>query len=332
MNEQAKPLISVIMPVYNAENVVSESIESVIAQRFSAWELIIVDDGSTDKSGKICDDLAARDARIKVFHVENGGVSNARNYGLQHAKGIYIQFLDADDLVMPDTLQIAYENSRDFDLVIWSYERFPVKGIQKTEKTYECFSFNEITECFPVLLSQNLFNVPWNKLFKRNKIVENGLHFQVGMQVGEDQLFNLAYISTCRSMKILPDILSKYRCGVQETLSAKFYPDLMETQQMLKEKADQIFQGNKTIIAVTREKYLGYVSHYIQTCACSNKLTRVQKIALIKKILNDEYMVNNRKLGDPDTLHKSRLVRILIIGKCATLLYWLCVLRRRKKK
>lgn len=330
MIEQAKPMISVIMPVYNAENFVAEGVESVMAQIFSNWELIIVDDGSKDKSGKICDALAAKDNRIKVFHIQNGGVSNARNYGLRHARGTYVQFLDADDLMAGDALQTAYENAGNFDMIVWGYERFPVTGMQKTEKTYECFSFNEITRQFPVLLYHNLFNVPWNKLYKRNIIIDNGLHFQVGMQVGEDQLFNLSYISVCTSMKILPDVLSKYRCGMHESLSAKFYPDLMKTQQMLKEKTDRIFRGDEAIVAVTREKYLGYVGHYIQTCVCNNKLTRSERIRLIKIVLNDEYLVKNRKLAKPGTLHQRWLIRFLIIGKCANLLYWLCVLRNRR--
>ena len=98
--ENNNPTISVIVPVYNAEKYLSRCIDSILVQTFTCFELLLVDDGSTDCSGRICDEYAKRDTRIRVIHKENGGVSSARNLGLDNAKGEWICFCDSDDLLL----------------------------------------------------------------------------------------------------------------------------------------------------------------------------------------------------------------------------------------
>src|SRR5690606_22590995 len=99
------PKVSVIIPVYNTENYLRECLDSILAQTFTDFEVLLINDGSTDSSGKICDEYAEKDSRIKVFHKENGGVSSARNLGLDNAKGEWICFVDSDDEILQDALQ-----------------------------------------------------------------------------------------------------------------------------------------------------------------------------------------------------------------------------------
>ena len=99
------PKISVIVPVYNVEKYLRRCIDSILSQTFSDFELLLIDDGSKDKSGEICDEYAAKDARVRVFHKENGGVSSARNLGLDNAKGDWITFSDSDDELLPDAFE-----------------------------------------------------------------------------------------------------------------------------------------------------------------------------------------------------------------------------------
>ena len=99
------PKISVIVPVYNTEKYLNRCIDSILAQTFTDFELLLIDDGSTDCSGKICDEYAAKDSRVRVFHKENGGVSSARNMGLDNAQGEWITFVDSDDWVHEDFLK-----------------------------------------------------------------------------------------------------------------------------------------------------------------------------------------------------------------------------------
>ena len=103
-----KPLISIIVPVYNTSFYLRTCLDSIISQSYTFIEIIVIDDGSTDNSGKICDEYAEKDNRIKVFHRENGGVSRAKNYGLKIAKGEYVCFVDSDDYILQNHIIISY--------------------------------------------------------------------------------------------------------------------------------------------------------------------------------------------------------------------------------
>lgn len=130
------PKVSVIIPVYNTENYLRECLDSVLAQTFTDFEVLVINDGSTDGSGRICDEYAQKDARVKVFHKENGGVSSARNLGLDHAKGDWVCFVDSDDEVLEDALQ-NYVNcikSTDADIIISNYIVKYENGIENSVK------------------------------------------------------------------------------------------------------------------------------------------------------------------------------------------------------
>lgn len=121
------PKISVIVPVYNTERYLHRCIDSILAQTFSDFELLLIDDGSKDRSGEICDEYAAKDQRVRVFHKENGGVSSARNNGIQQAEGVYSIFMDADDFYCDDSaLAILFQNAIDNDADIVRGEYKPV--------------------------------------------------------------------------------------------------------------------------------------------------------------------------------------------------------------
>ena len=110
-------IVSIIVPVYNAEKFLRRCIDSILAQTFTDWELLLIDDGSKDASGNICDEYATKDGCIRVFHKENGGVSSARNLGLDHAKGEWVTFVDSDDYIEENFLK-SFEGNLDADLVV----------------------------------------------------------------------------------------------------------------------------------------------------------------------------------------------------------------------
>ena len=188
-----KNLISIIIPVYNVEQYLSRCVDSVINQTYKNLEIILVDDGSTDNSGKICDEYALKDNRIKVIHKKNGGVSSARNAGLDIAKGDYIGFVDSDDFIEHDmyeylqNLIIEY----DADISICSIE-FIIKNknIYKTLlKKDELLNTNEALKVFYTQL------YIYNKLF--NKCIMADLLFDTSVKIGEDMLFCLEYLKRC---------------------------------------------------------------------------------------------------------------------------------------
>lgn len=175
-----KPLITVIVPVYKVEAYVERAILSLINQTYEHLQIILVDDGSPDNCGKICDEYAKRDKRILVIHKENGGLSDARNAGLEKAEGEYIAFLDSDDYVAPFFLEILLEEllSTESDVAFCSYETVTeqnMKSFQKPVITQEweethCFSYNR-KELLVNMYDMNhpdatYFIVAWNKLYK----------------------------------------------------------------------------------------------------------------------------------------------------------------------
>ena len=184
--------ISVVIPVYNVEKYIRECVESVLSQDFADFELLLVDDGSTDRSGSICDELSATDRRIRVFHKKNGGLSDARNYGIERAEGEYITFIDSDDFILPAYLSTLEELARQYHADVSCTQAFvsgnrserPVKG--KTEKA-------RVTgeEAVSDSLLRRYFGVSaWGKLYKTSLF--SATKFPVG-QLFED-LLTIPYI------------------------------------------------------------------------------------------------------------------------------------------
>ena len=118
-------LVSIVVPVYNVEKYLREAVDSVCAQTYPEWELLLVDDGSTDQSGAICDEYAQTDERIRVFHTDNRGVSCARNLGIENAKGHWIAFLDSDDYLNKDCLSTSIRYSTGMEMVVYSTQNIP---------------------------------------------------------------------------------------------------------------------------------------------------------------------------------------------------------------
>ena len=196
------PSVSIIVPVYNAEKTIRRCIESILHQSCGDFELLVVDDGSPDSSGAICDAYAAGDARVRVFHKENGGVSAARNLALEQARGKYIQFLDSDDWITPDAtlLLLRAAEEHEADLVISDFyrvvgERVSVKGdiaegSVLTQEEYAAHMMENPADFY--------YGVLWNKLYRRSIVERYRLRMDEEISWCEDFLFNLEYIRCAR--------------------------------------------------------------------------------------------------------------------------------------
>lgn len=167
------PIISVIVPVYNVEKYLKICIDSILNQTFKEFELILVNDGSTDNCGKICDIYKSKDKRIRVIHKKNAGLSSARNVGLDLAKGKYIAFVDSDDYINKNMYEILYSNliKTDADISICNFQYVndnSIININQSIDNYEYLIFNNI-EALNKLYSENNVNVvvAWNKLYKK---------------------------------------------------------------------------------------------------------------------------------------------------------------------
>ena len=194
------PKISVIVPVYNVEKYLSKCIASILAQTFTDFELLLVDDGSMDNSGRICDEYVEKDSRIRVFHNENKGVSAARNYGLKEASGEWICFVDSDDWVEDDYLGTLFQNGKiNKSCIVWQsffvyYELYPEKRIKSClyvdTVLRHPFAEKQIMENILNISNVNVFA----KLFNKNIIIENNLTFCENTSISEDVIFLHEYL------------------------------------------------------------------------------------------------------------------------------------------
>lgn len=190
-------MISVIIPVYNTAKYLDRCVQSVIDQLYQDWECILVDDGSLDDSGQLCDKWAVHDSRIKVIHQKNQGVSVARNHGIEASIGEYIAFIDSDDWVEENYLSGLVENVRETELVVSGIFREKLgESIDVIcPPSSDIFELNSEGAHFFVLLNQYcLLYAPYNKLYKADIIKENNISFPVGCSYGEDLLFNFQYL------------------------------------------------------------------------------------------------------------------------------------------
>lgn len=190
-------MISVIVPVYKAEKYLHRCVDSILAQSYTDFELLLIDDGSPDNSGTICDEYAAKDSRVHVFHSENGGVSSARNLGLDNAKGEYVTFCDADDYVTIDWLS-AYHGaiSGNVDLAIQGIYYITNNGEVEEKKLSPCCG-SELKERQSLIVNlfvQGVYGYPVVKLFRRQLIEENCLRFDIQSRFREDAQFFSEYL------------------------------------------------------------------------------------------------------------------------------------------
>ena len=209
------PSFSIIIPVYNTEKYLSECLDSVLSQTFEDFELLLIDDGSSDNSGKICDEYARKDGRISVFHQENRGLSDARNRGLDNAKGEYVVFADSDDLVMPQLLEAVYEQLRKgYDLVSFGNRRTLTGGliVHRNSEAYS-YDFDSGEDLLDYLLDrffpQRSWNV-WAQAFRRS-LIGTDLRFHDNREVyAEDMLFSLCYLTRVKRLINIPQELYVY--------------------------------------------------------------------------------------------------------------------------
>lgn len=192
------PRVSIIVPVYNAEKTLSRCVDSILNQTYKEFELILVDDGSTDASGAICDEYAGKDVRIHVIHKENSGVSDSRNQGIAEAGGEYLQFLDSDDWISPDAtaLFVRTAEEQQCDMVIADFYRVKGERVSQKGAIEEAGLMDKAGYAANMMQrpADFYYGVLWNKLYKRSVIEKYRLKMDCDISWCEDFIFNLEYI------------------------------------------------------------------------------------------------------------------------------------------
>ena len=219
------PLISIIVPVYNVERYLSRCIDSILAQTFTNFELLLIDDGSTDKSGNICDAYALKDNRIRVFHKNNAGPSHARNYGLNVSIGQWIAFIDSDDFVASNYIEtfIKYNNTFDTNIqVIQGYHLY-------SDEQLDCIFKDKQYYYIELTIHGNNDNISiakqrllhkwevWGRMFSKKVIQNNKIKFNEKVSYGEDGMFWHEYILHLKKIIYVPEQNYYYNKPMQGT-------------------------------------------------------------------------------------------------------------------
>lgn len=215
------PSVSIIVPVYNAEKYLNRCIDSILSQTKTDFELLLIDDGSKDNSGRICDEYTEKDARVRVFHKPNGGVSSARNLGLDNAKGKWITFVDADDRCSCNYLEHLLSKVKDDTDLIISYAVICDSTGEKAE-VYPEYRVNATNfERLFVDSDMHWHTSPWAKLYRASIIYENSLRFNEMMHIGEDADFLFSFMLITDKIYVSSDTDYYYTCDVSGSLTKR---------------------------------------------------------------------------------------------------------------
>lgn len=247
-------LVSVIVPVYNVEYYIRKCLDSILANSYTNIEVILVDDGSTDNSGEICDEYLLIDHRVKVIHKNNGGLSSARNAGLDMAIGEYILFVDSDDYISHDTITVCLEKIKDVDIVQFNFfvvdENGQVKNKLSRSTTEEVFDPEEVQMALYKKSDTAIIVNAWNKLYKRNMI--DNIRFVNGRNY-EDNMFTSDIIDNMPRVRIIPDQLYYYVVRSESITNTDFN----------KKKLDRIYAIQYIANKHKGDKYEKYIMYWL---------------------------------------------------------------------
>lgn len=214
-------MISIIVPAYNAQDFISRCIESIQKQTYKELDIVIVDDGSTDDTALICGKLAADDSRIRVITKTNGGVSSARNTGLDNAQAENIMFVDSDDWIEADYCENMLAYAENYDWVCSGYYKELIWGTKKYDVDRLMEFHDNNSDFFEAAFGKGLFCSLWNKLYKRSLI--GSQRFDESVYFGEDHFFNLEYLKKCSDIVIANNNLYHYNCKNDSSVTRKSY-------------------------------------------------------------------------------------------------------------
>lgn len=234
------PKISVVVPVYNAEKNLERCINSIYAQTFTDYEIILVNDGSKDNSLAVCNEYAKKDSRITVIDKENGGAGSARNMGIEEAKGEYLAFPDSDDWFEPEMYETLYNLAKkgDYDIVFSGVNYYKQdSGKPVYSRTQNCDVIlcdtkedlrKNVMTFFP---TSTIFDVPWNKLYKRSVAIENNVRYSDTKRC-QDAMFNIDFYNASQSAVSTDKAFYNYIENTVETVQRKFPKNYINTNIM----------------------------------------------------------------------------------------------------
>lgn len=294
------PLLSIIVPVYNVEKYLSRCIDSILSQSFTDFELLLVDDGSKDNSGRICYEYAEKDDRVRVFHKENGGVSSARNLGLDNAKGEWVYFVDSDDELIGNGLKIMIDCiCNEVDMILAGFEEYYEDGCLNYSVHVRRSELMPPSESVQICYEKysryyRYLGYLWVRLFRKKLIDDHKLRFDESITVKEDTLFIVQYLCNCpgKTLYTTEPVYKYYRhsTSVMTSLWRKWddrYVSSFYAVQKMLHSIELSFPKDKKLIKVAKEEEIDRYERII-----NKQMKFGQEDRVIQKKLYDDIVAD----------------------------------------
>lgn len=298
-------LISIIVPVYNVEKYLRQCLDSVLAQTYSNIEVIMVDDGSPDRSGIICDEYAAKYSNFKAVHKKNAGLGMARNTGLEHITGEYVMFLDSDDYIDRELIQELYDAVKKYHIDVCRCGNRDVSVDGKTiSETVYALEIFEGGDAAAVLLPRLIGSAPDKKdvlgvsactsIYKVSVIREHNIQFHSEREfISEDMIFNIDYMQHADGGGVIPVAGYNYRKN-EASLTKSYRPDkyreIIKLHQYIKQRLSELTDDPETLYRADRMLFIGIRGCINQERRRISGNTYVKAVKNIKKICNEVYI------------------------------------------
>jgi len=303
-------MISIIVPIYNSEQYLVRCIESVLKQTYQDFELLLIDDGSTDSSFSICRRYAVLDTRVRIFRLSNGGVSRARNYGLSKVVGDWITFLDSDDWLSNDYLEVLQENANRETLNIVQAYVTSLDVVQAWPIKFDCgcFNWSENSTIDNVLV----YGTPWGKLYNKQIILSNKIQFDESVSNHEDHLFYFTYLLHVERIHIFNRGCYYYRISRESSLSRKMpdYRALLYVYKRLRAIYDQILSQNQLeyLKLPCMRHFMVYIKIKAIRSAFYNRNTRIERIQVLSQLSRKEIFTDYQCMSLNNVIMKAVLL------------------------
>lgn len=322
-------ILSIIVPIYNVEDYLEECIQSILKQTFQRFEIILVNDGSSDSSGVICDEYKKKDNRIKVIHKENGGVSSARNIGLENAMGKYVAFVDPDDTIDFRMYEIMINKAinDDVDIVVCKIKIINNKlKIDKESKVWRVVNCKIVKEdieknLIPDILTNGQYSMTSsvNKIYKIDLLKKTNIKFDEEMSHGEDARFNLLLIQEANSIEFIDKALYNYyirdRVSLTRTFNENLYDEIVENKNFGL-KLCKKYNINNT--KGYHDEYINNSINFIQDLIRSN-LANSKKRKLVLRIINEKDFIEELGNYNPPSYYY-KILKLVFKIKCYLLI------------
>lgn len=326
--------VSIIVPAYNAEYKIKKCINSILSQTYRDFEVIIVNDGSTDATSEICKKMAKEDNRVVCINQKNSGAASARNTGIKMARGDFLQFVDADDELPKDSLMTLYMEAKNTgsDLVVGGFEQIDDQNksiiLPPNCQIESCATYDQNENIAKMLLSNSLLNVLWNKLYRKKKMTN---YIPTNIRVGEDLFFNLDYLRNDCKISCIDKVVYRYYLE-KKSITKMYSDDYIENLKKVRTKRNE-FCKDFNIQGDMESIFWSDIHNLLCLISKDESASYILKKERIISVLSDHEVQDCLKTRHVNRdFDKNNILALLAKKKMYSICYWIYLLNAKRRK